>query len=247
MAAPPSEVRENLAYKTADHLLRARDEYAQGKYDVTTRWLTPRLAPGQLLLNIGCGSGEYNATAHALGLRVVACEPEAAAFSLASRNAPAGAPACQVVHCGVLELPHHTGPADFVVMHDVLEHIEDDAAAVRVVRSLLAPGGTAVISVPAYQWLFGHHDVQLGHHRRYTRRSLRSLFRDDFDIERERYYGAAFIPIALVFSRWSQTGYPIAAASQGVTHKLLRLVCQLEARVAMPMGTSVMICVRKRA
>ena len=71
-----------------------------------------------------------------------------------------------------------------------------DAAAVATVRSLLKPDGIAVISVPAYQWLFGHHDVQLGHYRRYTRRNLLKLFRADFAIEAGRYYGAAFIPIA---------------------------------------------------
>lgn len=242
-----NDVRENIDYKTQDHLLRSRDEYAQGKYDITTAWLAPRVRPGQLLLNIGCGSGEYNAKAHTMGLRVVACEPESNAFALAAQHAPRGTPSCEVFHCGLMELGRHTAPADFIVMHDVLEHIEDDVAAVQVVHSLLAPGATAVISVPAYQWLFGHHDVQLGHYRRYTRGALLELFRKDFEIEAARYYGASFIPIALWFSRWSNKGYPVAQATQGMTYKALRLVCQLESRVAMPIGTSVLIRVRKRS
>jgi 2-polyprenyl-3-methyl-5-hydroxy-6-metoxy-1,4-benzoquinol methylase len=242
-----SEVRENIDYKTRDHLLRSRDEYAQGKYDITTTWLASRLTPGQLLLNIGCGSGEYNATAHAMGLRVVACEPEAHAFELALRSVPREAPRCEVFCCGLFELARYTAPADFIVMHDVLEHIEDDRSAVEVVRSLLVPEGVAVISVPAYQWLFGHHDVQLGHYRRYTRRSLLALFKRDFEIETARYYGAAFIPVALWFSRFSNKGYPVAAASRGAAHKAMRLVCQLESRIPMPLGTSVLIRVRRRA
>jgi len=52
-----ANVRENIAYKTADQRFRSADEYAQGKYDLTTRWLAPRIQAGQLLLNIGCGSG----------------------------------------------------------------------------------------------------------------------------------------------------------------------------------------------
>src|SRR5665647_3890861 len=83
------DVREDIDYKTSDHLFRSKDEYAQGKYDVTTRWLKSRIKPDQLLLNIGCGSGEYNAAAHAMGLRVAACEPEATAFELAANAAPA--------------------------------------------------------------------------------------------------------------------------------------------------------------
>jgi hypothetical protein len=129
----------------------------------------------------------------------------------------------------------------------VLEHIEHDAAAVQVVHSLLVPGAVAVISVPAYQWLFGHHDVQLGHYRRYTRGGLRELFRTDFEIEAARYYGAAFIPIALWFSRLSKKDYPIAETSEGIMRRAVRLVCQLESRIAMPIGTSVLIRVRKRA
>jgi SAM-dependent methyltransferase len=236
-----TQVQENIAYKTEDHLFRSADEYAQGKYDITSRWLAHHVKPGQLLLNIGCGSGEYNATAHALGLRVLACEPEAGAFALATRTRADG---IEVRHCGLMELASE--PADFIVMHDVLEHIEDDVAAVERVRALLAPGGLAIISVPAYQWLFGQHDVQLGHYRRYTRGSLRALFADGFTIESSRYYGAALIPIALWFSRLSKQPYPVSTASKGFTRRALRAVCQLEARLPLPLGTSVLVRVRKR-
>jgi 2-polyprenyl-3-methyl-5-hydroxy-6-metoxy-1,4-benzoquinol methylase len=231
-------VRENLAYKTDDHLFRSADEYAQGKYDVTSRWLAPHVKPGQLLLNVGCGSGEYNATALAMGLRVIACEPESSAYEIARRHAT------DVRNCGLMELDSE--PADYLVMHDVLEHIEDDAAAVERVRELLVPGGLAVISVPAYQWLFGRHDVELGHYRRYTKGGLRTLFARGFTIEVARYYGAALIPVALYYSRLSKKPYPVAAASDGVMRKAMRAVCQFESRLAMPIGTSVLLRVRRR-
>lgn len=233
-------VQEDLAYKTADHLFRSKDAYAQGKYDITTRWLKKRIAPGHLLLNIGCGSGEFNGAAHAMGLRVIGCEPEAHAYELARANLPEG---CEVRRCGLLEL--ESEPADIIVMHDVLEHIEDDAAAVGAIHRLLKPGGTAVISVPAYQWLFGHHDVQLGHFRRYTRGSLLRVLRERFTIERSRYYGAALIPVALYFSKLSRKDYPVAAASGGVMHAMMSGLCGFEARVPMPMGTSVIARVRR--
>lgn len=231
---------EDIAYKTADHEFRSVDEYARGKYDLTSRWLRPRVRPGQLLLNIGCGSGEYNATAAAMGLRVIACEPESNAFAIAKRTAPAD---CELHPCGLMEL--RTQPADFIVMHDVLEHIEDDAAAVDALAALLVPGGTAIISVPAYQWLFGHHDVQLGHYRRYTRSSLLARLRGRFEIQAARYYGAALIPVALWFSRIARKSYPLASAGTGLTHAAMRWVCQLESRIPMPVGTSVIARVRR--
>ena len=229
---------ENISYKTADHAFRGADAYAQGKYDVTTRWLG-RALPGQRLLNIGCGGGEYNEIARALGFDVLACEPEAAAYELAVRQST-----CEVRHCGLLELD--VAPADAIVMHDVLEHIEDDAGAVDKLRTLLVPGGVAVISVPAYQWLFGHHDVQLGHYRRYTRRGLLALFEGAFEIEAARYYGAALIPVALWFSRIRKQPYPTARASRGIGHAAMRAICGLESRVPMPVGTSVIVRVVRR-
>jgi SAM-dependent methyltransferase len=65
------------------------------------------------------------------------------------------------------------------VCSDVIEHIEDDRAAVAHLRTLLSPGGRLVLTVPAMPSLYGPKDVRLGHHRRYTRDALRALFTDD--------------------------------------------------------------------
>jgi SAM-dependent methyltransferase len=61
---------------------------------------------------------------------------------------------------------------DTVVAFNVLEHIEQDVAALRSIADMLAQGGRAVVLVPAFQSLYGTLDVELGHCRRYTRRSL---------------------------------------------------------------------------
>lgn len=58
---------------------------------------------------------------------------------------------------------------------DVIEHIEDDSAALQALKSLLDDNGKILITVPAYQWLYSLHDKNNGHYRRYTRKSLRSV------------------------------------------------------------------------
>ncbi len=246
MAAPPAE---DLAYKQADHQVRGVDEYAAAKYDLTTGWLgldRRRDLAGRRLANVGCGGGEYSLRAAALGLSVVACEPEAAAFALA-RQACAGVPAIRVVQAGLAELAAAEPPVDFLVMHDVLEHIEDEAAAVRAMGRLLAPGGEAVLSVPALQWLFGHHDVQLGHHRRYDRARLAGLFGAGWEVLRTRYYGPAFVPVTLLYSRWLRRPYPVQqAASAPWKRRLVRAACQLQRVLPSPLGTSVLIHLRRR-
>ncbi len=69
------------------------------------------------------------------------------------------------------------GAFDSVVCLNVLEHLEDDAGALAKMRSLLAVGGRVVILVPAAPWAFGSMDAAMGHHRRYSRKNLVSLFR----------------------------------------------------------------------
>jgi SAM-dependent methyltransferase len=65
---------------------------------------------------------------------------------------------------------------DLVLMLDVLEHLEDDRAALHgEVLSLLEPGGWLLINVPAGERLFCRHDELLGHKRRYTPARLRGL------------------------------------------------------------------------
>jgi SAM-dependent methyltransferase len=67
------------------------------------------------------------------------------------------------------------GPFDLVLLLDVIEHVQDDAALLREVLARLRSGGTAIISVPAWPWLYGLHDVHLGHCRRYSPAAARKL------------------------------------------------------------------------
>jgi 2-polyprenyl-3-methyl-5-hydroxy-6-metoxy-1,4-benzoquinol methylase len=59
---------------------------------------------------------------------------------------------------------------------NVVEHIQNDTLALRNAAKLLAPGGTMVILVPAFQQLYNGFDTALGHYRRYTRKSLTAAF-----------------------------------------------------------------------
>lgn len=67
---------------------------------------------------------------------------------------------------------------DLVVCMNVLEHIADDVAALRHMLSLVRPGGSLFLLVPAHQWLFTSFDSESGHHRRYNKRRVRQLLDD---------------------------------------------------------------------
>lgn len=62
---------------------------------------------------------------------------------------------------------------DLICMFDVLEHIEQDTETLLAIKKLLKNNGRILITVPAYQWLYGAHDEFLHHKRRYTATQLR--------------------------------------------------------------------------
>lgn len=83
---------------------------------------------------------------------------------------------------------------DTVVALNVIEHIADDVGALRSIASMLSGGGRAVILVPALPALFGSLDLALGHHRRYTRTSLRrQMEKAGFRVARTFYFNLAGI------------------------------------------------------
>ena len=67
------------------------------------------------------------------------------------------------------------GTFDTVFALNVVEHIENDIDAIANCKKLLKCGGTLIILVPAYQWLFNNFDVELEHYRRYTLKSLKNI------------------------------------------------------------------------
>jgi hypothetical protein len=80
------------------------------------------------------------------------------------------------VHVRHLLLPTtETGDHSAVIALNVLEHIEDDIAALTSIASLLQPDGAAVLIVPAFQSAMSAFDRRVGHVRRYTLESLAAV------------------------------------------------------------------------
>ncbi|HEY7469077.1 MAG TPA: class I SAM-dependent methyltransferase, partial [Acidimicrobiia bacterium] len=136
---------------------------------IVERWLR-RLAPASIL-EAGCGMG-------AMGYRLAGrydyrgYEPDPTSYSVADKRIGARG---IVINSAVPDLPDRT--FDLVAAFEVLEHIEDDLAALQGWVRWLAPGGHVIVSVPAHPERFGPCDEAVGHCRRYTRDSLTSLLR----------------------------------------------------------------------
>ena len=89
---------------------------------------------------------------------------------------------------------------DLLIASDVLEHIGDERTALRNWLRILKPGGQLVVCVPAFTFLWSHHDTVNHHRRRYTRKALRAaLGRAGFAVGRAGYWNfTLFFPVAAV-------------------------------------------------
>lgn len=91
---------------------------------------------------------------------------------------------------------------DALLALDVIEHIDDDTAAVRRMAELLNPGGLAIISVPALPDLYSEFDRIQGHRRRYVPETLRGAVEGaGLTVERIFWWGAWMVPILRAMRR----------------------------------------------
>jgi len=93
-------------------------------------------------------------------------------------------------------IPYDEGYFSLVVALDVIEHVNDDRASLTAIRSHIAEGGMAVISVPACMFLWSEHDVLNEHKRRYTLEELKGKLIDaGFTIEKISYFNTFLFPL----------------------------------------------------
>lgn len=148
------------------------------------------------------------------------------------------------------DLGRASGPYDLVCMFDVLEHVEDDRRSLANIRALVATGGSLLITVPAYQWLWSVHDETLGHHRRYTRRGLVGLLRDTgYTVRYAGYLNFYTLPLLaaartadrlLHREQSSGSGLPPRPINAAL-YALMRLESLLLPRVSYPCGSTVAV------
>lgn len=75
----------------------------------------------------------------------------------------------------ITALPVASGSVDLIMATDVIEHVDDDGLALREIERVLAPGGYVLLTVPAFQSLWGLQDEISLHKRRYRKSPLVDL------------------------------------------------------------------------
>jgi SAM-dependent methyltransferase len=151
--------------------------------------LRPR--PGIRILDAGCGSGR---TLDELAQYGQVSGVDLSEFAAAAARAR-GHSDIRVGH--VERLPWEAASFALVTALDVIEHTPDDRATLAEMRRVTTPGGHAIITVPAYQWLFSAHDVVNHHYRRYDRKALSAVATEaGWVVEWTGYFNSVLLPAA---------------------------------------------------
>ncbi|KKT57884.1 MAG: hypothetical protein UW81_C0004G0057 [Candidatus Giovannonibacteria bacterium GW2011_GWC2_44_9] len=235
-------------YQYKDLLVRHIDPYANAKYQIILDFLKRKKS--LKILNAGCGSGDFSFLLARAGHKVLGIDPAPEYIDLAKKLMPKEfTTSCSFQRGSIEDFP--LGERfDCVIAHDVLEHIKDDQEAANKLANLVRPEGSLILTVPAMQSLFGFHDNELGHFRRYSRDQLKKLINKTnlIKIEKIRYFGFTLIPVCVLFSKILRKPYPINSATAGKTFRgrVLNLLLKIDKFLPMPFGTSLILFGRRR-
>ena len=150
---------------------------------------------GKRILDIGCGVGAFVR-------RLREFTPHVFGFDIDRESVVTAAEELPNLALAVGEyMPYPEASFDVIILHEVLEHVDDDVATLKEARRVLAPGGRVVIFVPNRLYPFETHGIFLGkkylfgnmplvnylpdavrdrlvpHARAYTRGGLRRVYR----------------------------------------------------------------------
>jgi SAM-dependent methyltransferase len=148
---------------------------------------------GGALLEIGCGTGHNLAMLGQFGT-IDALELDDQARSIAEKRLGRNVMRAPLPELAGVPDRHY----DLIGAFDVIEHIDDDEAAIASIAGKLKPTGKFMMTVPAHAWMWSAHDRVNHHKRRYSKRGLRQLIeRSPLRLDSIGYFNSLLFPVAV--------------------------------------------------
>jgi SAM-dependent methyltransferase len=152
-----------------------------------------RLPENARILEIGCGTGHNLAMLSGFG-HIDGLELDDEARELSEKRL--GRTIMRSPLPELTEVPD--AGYDLIGAFDVIEHIDEDHAALAAIATKLKPGGRFMMTVPAHPWMWTAHDVANHHKRRYSKRALRALIAGSpMRLEKIGYFNSLLFPLAI--------------------------------------------------
>ncbi len=211
--------------------------------------------PTPVIADIGCGPGASLEMLRRLG-QPLGIDTSSRALVFCRERGET-----RLVCGGLPDLPIRDNSADIVCAFDVIEHVDDDRAAVENLVRVCKPGGIVFVTVPAHPSLWSEHDEINQHKRRYRRTQLAALARNlPVEVLQLSYYNFLLAPFVIAFRllkrAMAKPKAPAAATSDlsvphPVVNGFLESLFASErwwlARGSFPFGISLLCILRKLA
>ena len=202
-------------------------------------------------VDIGCGTGSNLRILESEGLcNVVGLDRSLYALSLAKKKVNLA-----LVSGDTNNLPIRSNSIGLIIAMDILEHLENDLNGIDEFHRGLKKGAILLLTVPAFNSLWGIQDVVTGHKRRYSRKEiLMKLRQGGFEILRSSYFNFfLFFPILMARRAMRLLGTKINSENEvnlPLVNFVLKAIFSLELYIlkyfSFPFGVSIFCIVRKK-
>jgi SAM-dependent methyltransferase len=201
----------------------------------------------RVVLDAGCGTGGLLKDLQRYGKVVAADFSEEAVKFCKLRG-------YEIIQSSVLSPPFQADSFDFIVGLDLLEHLDEDLAALQELYRICKSGGYLCVTVPAFQFLWSDHDELNHHKRRYTKPQLEAQLRSArFQVLKCSYLNSVLFPCVLlgrVFGRGAgeepgpEWSIPRGAINTGLA-RIFAAELSLLKWFDLPFGASIVAIARK--
>lgn len=152
----------------------------------------------------------------------------------------------------ILQNPFNENICDYLIMLNVLEHIEEDEKALSEAYKLLNREGILIIEVPAGKFLYDEYDKKLLHFRRYSSKEIKmKILNAGFKIESETYLGFFCFPLfALIkiINKFFRSENIVDRQTKLSNNFILNILFKIEMKlkwIKFPFGIRKVICAKK--
>ena len=200
--------------------------------------------------DVGCGVGSNLTLLKSMGFKVIGIDSEIYSLSLAKNLL-----GVFLINGDVLRLPIKSNSIDLIIATDILEHLNEDTIGIKEIHRTLVREGMAVLTVPAFEFLWGTQDVVGMHKRRYSKKEfLRKLEYEGFTILKSSYFNfILFIPILVVRRIIRLLGLKIESENEinfPLINFFLKAIFSLESHIlkyfSFPFGVSIFCMAKKK-
>lgn len=227
-----------------------RHWWYRARRELVAELLAGRIPPGSAALDVGTGTGESLGVLRGAGAAVVAgTDLSLHALRIAHRH---GTDAAGGVLASYAEqLPFADDTFACLISTDVVEHLDDDVVALAEYRRVVRPGGTVLVTVPAYRGVWSEHDERAAHRRRYTAVEIAdAVAAAGLEVERTTHLFSFLVPPAVLL-RCTPLRHLVTATDDEVSEShpavsaVMDLLCAAERAIVrrrrVPVGLSVLV------